>query len=146
MLRVTLVMSPSLFITRTSSEDLVFMEAVVDVTESVNCFGVREPVLDRVTILLASANISNACKIYFQVQCTILLINKMSNLNEFFWNQHPMLPEEETTVVFSVEFWVTTVSMLSEPCVPVMGCLLTANVTRFPSRFTIKTVLVCGDF
>lgn len=139
-------MSPSLFITRTSSEDLVFTEAVVDVTESVNCFGVREPVLDRVTILLASANISNACKMYFQVQCIILMINKMSNLNEFFWNQDPMLPEEETTVVFSVEFWVTTVSMLSEPCVPVMGCLLTANVTRFPSRFTIKTVLVCGDF
>lgn len=86
MLRVTLVMSPSLFITRTSSEDLVFMEAVVDVTESVNCFGVREPVLDRVTILLASANISNACKMYFHVQCIILMINKMSNLNEFFWN------------------------------------------------------------
>ena len=84
MLRVTLVMSPSLFITRTSSEDLVFTEAVVDVTESVNCFGVREPVLDRVTILLASANISNACKMFFQVQCIILMINKMSNLNEFF--------------------------------------------------------------
>lgn len=57
-LLVTLVMSPSLLMTRRSSDeedslDSVFTD-VVPVMESVNCFGVSEPVLDLVTIFLAS--------------------------------------------------------------------------------------------
>lgn len=59
LLRVTLVISPSLFMTRTSSEveeDSFLKEPLVVVTESENCFGVSDPVLDRVTIFLASEN------------------------------------------------------------------------------------------
>ena len=60
-LLVTLVISPSLLMTRTSSvvadvDDLIpvaFM-LVEPITESENNFGVKEPVLDRVTYLLFS--------------------------------------------------------------------------------------------
>ena len=55
LLRVIRVTSPSLFTNTTSSEfgnRLAFVELLV--TESVNCLGVNEPVLDRVTILRVS--------------------------------------------------------------------------------------------
>lgn len=55
LLRVTRVNSPSLFTKTTSSEfgkRLPFVELLV--IESVNCLGVNEPVLDRVTILRVS--------------------------------------------------------------------------------------------
>ena len=48
-------MSPSLLITSTSSVDFDNLKLpVVETTESVNCFGVSEPVRDRVRILLVS--------------------------------------------------------------------------------------------
>ena len=63
LLLVTRVMSPSLLMTRTSSvefdesRDAIFRDPVVAVTESVNCFGVSDPVFDLVIIFLDSENI-----------------------------------------------------------------------------------------
>lgn len=57
LLRVTRVISPSRFMTRTSSAEvfpLLLNEDVVEVTESVNCLGVKEPVLERVSIFRVS--------------------------------------------------------------------------------------------
>ena len=72
LLLVTLVMSPSLLMTRTSSFDeeaVVFIEVVlmfaVPMTESENSLGVKDPVFDRVTILWDSTEI----KINFQCHC-----------------------------------------------------------------------------
>ena len=49
--------SPSLLMIKISSEDVlpvILNDPVVAVTESVNCFGVSEPVFDRVKIFLVS--------------------------------------------------------------------------------------------
>jgi hypothetical protein len=63
LLRAILVISPSLFIMRTSSVDDVFMDftfevvvlIVVPITESENNLGVRDPVLDLVIIVLPTS-------------------------------------------------------------------------------------------
>lgn len=57
LLRVIRLISPSLLMKSRSSEvvfPVIFMEVVVVVIESVNCFGVRDPVLERVRIRLVS--------------------------------------------------------------------------------------------
>ena len=57
MLRVMRLISPSLLINNTSSAELllaIFSDVVVVVIESVNCFGVSDPVLERVKIRLVS--------------------------------------------------------------------------------------------
>lgn len=53
LLRVMRLISPSLLIKSTSSVEFllaVFIDVVVVVMESVNCFGVRDPVFERVRI------------------------------------------------------------------------------------------------
>ena len=61
LLRATLVISPSLFIISTSSDELVFSDFIlvdlrlVPITESENNLGVSEPVLDRVIMVRTAA-------------------------------------------------------------------------------------------
>ena len=76
LLLLTLVMSPSLLMTRTvsSCDDvllLIFVVVVVPVTESVNIFGVREPVRDLVTILLVSVVAATVINRYQHQRCVM---------------------------------------------------------------------------